>query len=52
MGEMRIVSPGKTRGFPYPGCKKLVVFTAAGVGPGGGRKYIPVHHQSADYWDD
>ena len=22
MGEIRIVSPGKTRGYPYPVCKK------------------------------
>ena len=22
MGEIRIVSPGKTRGIPYPVCKK------------------------------
>ena len=24
MGEIRIVSPGKTRGYPYPVCKKFV----------------------------
>ena len=23
MGEIRIVSPGKTGGFPYPVCKKV-----------------------------
>ena len=23
MGEIRIVGPGKTRGFPYPVCKKM-----------------------------
>ena len=23
MGEIRIVSPGKTRGYPYPVCKKM-----------------------------
>ena len=23
MGEIRIVGPGKTRGYPYPVCKKL-----------------------------
>ena len=28
MGEIRIVGPGKTRGFPYPVCKKRT------VGPG------------------
>ena len=22
MGEIRIVGPGKTRGYPYPVCKK------------------------------
>ena len=22
MGEIRIVGPGKTRGYPYPECKK------------------------------
>ena len=25
MGEIRIVGPGKTRGYPYPVCKKTVV---------------------------
>ena len=25
MGEMRIVGPGKTRGYPYPVCKKKAV---------------------------
>ena len=25
MGEIRIVSPGKTRGYPYPVCKKTRV---------------------------
>ena len=25
MGEIRIVGPGKTRGYPYPVCKKLIV---------------------------
>ena len=24
MGEIRIVSPGKTRGYPYPVCKKNI----------------------------
>ena len=24
MGEIRIVSPGKTRGYPYPVCKKTI----------------------------
>ena len=24
MGEIRIVGPGKTRGYPYPVCKKTV----------------------------
>ena len=24
MGEIRIVGPGKTRGYPYPVCKKLL----------------------------
>ena len=28
MGEIRIVGPGKTRGYPYPVCKKRI------VGPG------------------
>ena len=23
MGEIRIVGPGKTRGYPYPVCKKI-----------------------------
>ena len=26
MGEIRIVGPGKTRGYPYPECKKRVYF--------------------------
>ena len=25
MGEIKIVGPGKTRGYPYPVCKKLAV---------------------------
>ena len=25
MGEIRIVGPGKTRGYPYPVCKKIYV---------------------------
>ena len=24
MGEIRIVGPGKTRGYPYPVCKKFI----------------------------
>ena len=28
MGEMRIVNPGKTRGYPYPACKKEFSSTA------------------------
>ena len=24
MGEIRIVGPGKTRGYPYPVCKKIL----------------------------
>ena len=27
MGEIRIVSPGKTRGYPYPVCKKIFYVT-------------------------
>ena len=27
MGEIRIVGPGKTRGYPYPVCKKLCYHT-------------------------
>ena len=26
MGEIRIVVPGKTRGYPYPVCKKEVSY--------------------------
>ena len=33
MGEIRIVGPGKTRGYPYPVCKKRI------VGPGKTRVY-------------
>ena len=33
MGEIRIVGPGKTRGYPYPVCKKTI------VGPGKTRGY-------------
>ena len=25
MGEIRIVGPGKTRGYPYPVCKKISI---------------------------
>ena len=28
MGEIRIVGPGKTRGYPYPVCKKNKTVTA------------------------
>ena len=27
MGEIRIVGPGKTRGYPYPVCKKMLEHT-------------------------
>ena len=27
MGEIRIVGPGKTRGYPYPVCKKDLYFS-------------------------
>ena len=27
MGEIRIVGPGKTRGYPYPVCKNALSFT-------------------------
>ena len=27
MGEIRIVAPGKTRGYPYPVCKKIFAYT-------------------------
>ena len=27
MGEIRIVGPGKTRGYPYPECKKSLSWT-------------------------
>ena len=30
MGEIRIVGPGKTRGYPYPVCKKCLVFASVG----------------------
>ena len=33
MDEIRIVGPGKTRGYPYPICKKRI------VGPGKTRGY-------------
>ena len=26
MGEISIVGPGKTRGYPYPVCKKTAVY--------------------------
>ena len=26
MGEIKIVGPGKTRGYPYPVCKKEVSY--------------------------
>ena len=28
MGEIRIVGPGKTCGYPYPVCKKMYVVTS------------------------
>ena len=35
MGEIRIVGPGKTRGYPYPVCKKmlssLAMFTSISI---------------------
>ena len=33
MGDIRIVGPGKTRGYPYPVCEKRI------VGPGKTRGY-------------
>ena len=29
MGEIRIVGPGKTRGYPYPVCKKTLSVSPA-----------------------
>ena len=29
MGEIRIVGPGKTRGYPYPVCKNLFVMASS-----------------------
>ena len=26
MGEIRFVGPGKSRGYPYPVCKKISIF--------------------------
>ena len=31
MGEIRIVGPGKTRGYPYPVCKKMQYTSYVGV---------------------
>ena len=31
MCEIRIVGPGKTRGYPYPVCKKLASVMFAGL---------------------
>ena len=33
MGEIRIVGPGKTCGYPYPVCKKNPFFTSGLVHP-------------------
>ena len=32
MGEIRIVYPGKPRGYPYPVCKKRIVCTGENCG--------------------
>ena len=48
MGEIRIVGPGKTRGYPYPVCKKRIII----VGPGKTRGYpYPVCKNSLCYRD-
>ena len=45
MGEIRIVIPGKTRGYPYPVCKKRI------VGPGETREYpYPVCKKTVLYY--
>ena len=37
MGEIRIVGPGETRGYPYPVCKKRI------ISPGKTREYPHPH---------
>ena len=32
MGEIRIIGPGKTPGYPYPVCKKLFASPSASFG--------------------
>ena len=32
MGEIRIVGPDKTRGYPYPVCKKTLFLSRAIIG--------------------
>ena len=45
MGEIRIVGPGKTCGYPYPVCKKRI------VGPGKTRGYpYPVCKKKRVNW--
>ena len=45
MGEIRIVGPGKARGYPYPVCKKRFVGTGEARGyPYLVCKKIPSHH--------
>ena len=43
MGEIRIVGPGKTRGYPYPVCKKMEVEM-----PRENRKYVQTTSEFCD----
>ena len=42
MGEIRIVGPGKTRGYPYLVCKKKVSYMSGVVGWCDGAGKLPV----------
>ena len=47
MGEIRIVGPGKTRGYPYPVCKKTIYTTLISVDLA---QYEIFHAKVCDYW--
>ena len=41
MGEIRIVGPGKTRGYPYPVCKKNILYHRSPMQTEKGRQIMP-----------
>ena len=54
MGEIRIVGPGNTRGYPYPVCKKKVYKISSAIYRDGYQDtnpYIVIYHDTVSRGD-